>query len=115
MATKRQATLDLFTVFREETDAAEINETSTSSNGENYVSLESNEETVSHVGLGQLAITNGEKSVEMYGPTTSNSSSLCSAQCCVDESNVFQPKDNHTIKSLKTSGPAGKTRNFQLS
>ena len=87
---------------------------STSSNGENFVSLKSSEETVSHIGLGQLATTSGEKCVEMYDPTTSNSSSLCSAQCCVDESNVFQPKDNPTIKSLKTSGPAGKTRNFQL-
>ena len=41
----------------------------------------------------------------MYDPTTLNSSGLCSAQCCVDESNVFQPKDNPKIKSLKTSGP----------
>ena len=97
MATKRQATLDLFTVFREETDTVEINEMSTSSNGENSVSEE-------NVGLGQLATTTGEKSVEMYDPTTSNSSGLCSAQCCVDESSVFQPKDNPTIKSLKTSG-----------
>ena len=48
---QEQATLDLFTVFREETDTVEINEMSTSSNGENSVSLESSEETVSHVGL----------------------------------------------------------------
>ena len=56
MATKRQATLDLFTVFREETDTVEINEMSTSSNGENSVSLESSEKTVSHVSLGQLKV-----------------------------------------------------------
>ena len=42
-------------------------------------------------------------------------SSLCSAQCCIDQCNVFQPKDNLTIKSLKASGPSGKTRNFQPS
>ena len=86
MATKRQATLDLFTVFREETDTVEINEMSTSSNGENSVSLQSSEE---NVGLGQLATTTGEKSVEMYDPTTSNSSGLCSAQCCVDDPVCF--------------------------
>ena len=51
MATKRETTLDLFTVFGEETDTVEINEMSTSSNGEKSVSLESSEETVSHVGL----------------------------------------------------------------
>ena len=28
---------------------------------------------------------------------------------------VFQPKNNLTIKSLKASGPSGKTRNFQPS
>ena len=56
METKRQATLDLFTVFREETDTVEINEMSTSSNGENSLSLHSSEETVSHVGLGQLKV-----------------------------------------------------------
>ena len=47
MTTKRQATLDLFTVFREETDTVEINEMSTSSNEENSVSLEFSEEIVS--------------------------------------------------------------------
>ena len=66
MASKRQATQHLFTVFREETDTVEINEMSTSSNGENSVSLESSEETISHVGLGQLATISGEKCVEMY-------------------------------------------------
>ena len=55
MATKRQATLDLFTVFREETDAAEINEMSISSNGENSVSFESSGETASHVGLESIS------------------------------------------------------------
>ena len=51
MTTKRKATLDLFTVFREETDTVEINEMNLSSNEENSVSLESSEETVSHVVL----------------------------------------------------------------
>ena len=49
MASKRQATLDLFTVFSEGTDGTEKNV----SNGESPVTSESIEETVSN----QLSVT----------------------------------------------------------
>ena len=45
MASKRQATLDLFTVFSEGTDGTEKNV----SNGESFVTSESIEETVSNL------------------------------------------------------------------
>ena len=65
----------------------------------NSLCLESSDEAVSHVGLGQLPTTRREEIVEMEYPTTSNSSSVCTAQCCVDVSNVFHSNDNLTIKS----------------
>ncbi len=32
---------------------------------------------------------------------------------CVDQSKVFQPKDNPTLRSLKAGDQPGRTRNFQ--
>ena len=46
-------------------------------------------------------------------PITSSGSHICSAQCCDNYLKAFQPKDDTTIKSLKSA--TGKAKSFQTS
>ena len=107
MAGKRQTTLNLF-VSKNMPNDDETTPTSSESSQSNQLSEDLlttlEEESLTN----SLTTTN-----EVLDPTISSGSSLCSAQCCDDYSKAFQPKDEFTIKSLKSTGPAGKTRSFQ--
>lgn len=90
------------------------NETTTPTSSESSQSNQLSEDLLTT--LEEESLTNSLTTTnEVLDPTISSGSSLCSAQCCDDYSKAFQPKDEFTIKSLKSTGPAGKTRSFQTS
>ena len=81
------------------------NETTTPTSSESSQSNQLSEDLLTT--LEEESLTNSLTTTnEVLDPTISSGSSLCSAQCCDDYSKAFQPKDEFTIKSLKSTGPA---------